>query len=76
MIKGSEGLRFAGTIGDQQDLDAAARLALSCRVYRIDTDDEDFLDGVRSCFNCRYRRWLSNGFSCAKGFPTDLPGQR
>lgn len=76
MLQGSDGLRFVGTIGDQEDLDAAARLAQSCRVYRIDEDDEDYLDGERSCFNCRYRRWLADGFCCARDFPPEAGGGR
>lgn len=76
LIKGSGGLRFMGGIEVQDDLDAAAILALACYAYRIDEDDEDYLDGVRSCFNCRYRRWLAEGFSCAKGFLAEIPGRR
>jgi hypothetical protein len=69
-------MRFLGSILVQEDRDAAVALALSCASYRIDEDDEDYLDGAQSCFNCRYRRWLAEGFSCAKDFPPGIPGGR
>ena len=68
--------RFIGFLEVQADLDAAAVLARACASYRVDADDEDYLDGARSCFNCRYRRWLAKGFSCAKDFPAGVSGRR
>lgn len=65
---------FVGTIDIPEDRQIAAKMATACAGYRIDEDDEDYLDGARSCFNCRYRRWLAEGFSCAKDFPTDVRG--
>ena len=60
---------FTGGVESARDLSAAAGIAAACPSYLIDEDDEDYLDGARSCFNCRYRRWTADGFSCLQGFP-------
>ncbi len=64
---------FRGNLDSPDDLSDASRIAAACPAYMIDEDDEDYLAGARSCFNCRYRRWLANGFSCLKGFPRVSP---
>ncbi|QEM70200.1 hypothetical protein FO488_10750 [Geobacter sp. FeAm09] len=61
---------FRGNLESDDDLAAAAHIAMACPSYRTDEDDEDYLERATSCFNCRYRRWLSSGFLCMKGFPT------
>ena len=58
---------FRGDLAIEDDLRAASAVAKKCPVYSIDEDDEDYCEGARTCFNCRYRRWLADGFSCAKG---------
>ena len=67
IIKNSGDLRFRGTVEDMEDLLAAETIAGDCSVYSIDDDDEDYCEGTRTCFNCRYRRWLADGFLCLKG---------
>jgi hypothetical protein len=59
-------LIFRGTIENADDLLAALAIAARCDAYSIDEDDEDYCEGVRTCFNCRYRRWLTDGFQCLK----------
>jgi hypothetical protein len=61
------GFRFCGSIEDTEDLLAASAIAGKCPAYAIDDDDEDYCEGARTCFNCRYRRWLTEGFGCVKG---------
>jgi len=74
---------FRGSVDSDDDLAAAARAAASCGTYRRDDEDEDPLDGALSCFGCRYRRWVPDGFTCMKGllgratrapFGAEVPG--
>jgi hypothetical protein len=60
-------LEFRGSVHSDDDLAAAARAASACGTYRRDDEDEDPLGGARSCFGCRYRRWIPDGFTCMKG---------
>jgi len=57
---------FRGAIDRDDDLAHAASIAASCSLHRLDDDDEDYLAGARSCFSCRYRRWVPSGFTCMK----------
>jgi hypothetical protein len=61
---------FRGSVDSDDDLAAAARTASACGTYRRDDEDEDPLDGSPSCFGCRYRRWVPDGFTCMKGLLT------
>jgi len=58
---------FRGSVDSDDDLAAAARAASVCGTYRCDDEDEDPLGGALSCFGCRYRRWIPDGFTCMKG---------
>lgn len=42
----------------------AARTAV-CDSYRRDDEDETVDDTV-SCYNCRYRRWTAQSFTCMR----------
>jgi hypothetical protein len=66
-VKGGGCFRFLGSIENEEDTLAAVGIAAKCKEYSIDDDDEDYCEGARTCFNCRYRRWLSDGFECLKG---------
>jgi len=50
-------------------INATAVLAAACPHYRDDVEEEICLEGVLTCYNCRYRRWARAGFSCCKNFP-------
>ncbi|MCX5806015.1 MAG: hypothetical protein NT010_08110 [Proteobacteria bacterium] len=67
IIEESGNIRFCGAVEDDEDILAASEIAAKCPAYSIDDDDEDYCDGARTCFNCRYRRWLADGFECMKG---------
>jgi hypothetical protein len=58
---------FRGSVNDRDDVRIAGLIADTCPDYSLDEDDEDYCDGTRTCFNCRYRRWLAEGFSCVRG---------
>ena len=58
---------FRGSLDHQEDVAAAAARAASCGIFHPDDEDEDYLAGARNCFGCRYRRWVSGGFTCLRG---------
>ena len=47
--------------------DLAASAAAECGDFRRDCEEECFAAAERSCYNCRCRRWLPDGFECMKG---------
>ena len=62
------GVVFIGDIDSAADLIDAALLASRCDGYSRDDDDECYVTGDGpTCFNCRGRRWVSEGFTCMKG---------
>ncbi|BCS55751.1 hypothetical protein [Geobacter sp. SVR] len=73
VVNNGDGISFRGDVANAGDLLAAALLAGKCPDYSIDDDDEDCCDSERSCFTCRYRRWLADGFSCTRGRLSDGP---
>jgi hypothetical protein len=68
IMKDVGGFRFLGSIENTEDSLSASEIAAKCPAYSVDEDDEDYCEGERTCFNCRYRRWLADGFQCMKGF--------
>jgi hypothetical protein len=62
--------RFVGSLDADGDIARAAALAAACGSYRRDDEDEDPLDGAVNCFGCRFRRWVTDGFTCLKGLLT------
>jgi len=51
-------------IGGKNEYAAAARTADHCPNFKLDEEDEMVADQVRSCYNCRYRRWTEDSFIC------------
>ncbi len=60
---------FLGDDSVQEDMDATVVLATACPLYKDDEEEEIYLEGTLTCYNCRYRRWSRTGFSCFKDFP-------
>lgn len=56
------------------DYAGAARIAAGCSAFAADEVDEWAADEARSCFNCRWRRWTTNSFTCM-ALPTPPPGK-
>ena len=52
-----------GKYDAQKALDAAK----NCTVFTEDCEEECVGDDAISCFNCRYRRWTQESFTCMKG---------
>ncbi len=70
IIKENGTRRFVGMFTVDSSLRETEALAGCCLAYTPDDDDEMCIEGTITCFNCRYRRWLRDGFSCARDFPT------
>jgi len=58
-------------LGDDS-INATVVLATACPLYKEDVEEEIYVEGVLTCYNCRYRRWTRAGFSCFKNFPVIL----
>jgi hypothetical protein len=68
VIDTDSGAVFDGNVDSAADLSATAAIASQCAGYSRDDDDECYVDGDDpTCFNCRARRWMAEGFSCMKG---------
>lgn len=50
--------------GGNDDWPGAARMAAHCSAFSPDVEEERVADELRSCFNCRYRRWTAISFTC------------
>ncbi len=53
-------------IGGKDDRPGAAGVAGNCRYFRTDVEEELVADEPVSCYNCRYRRWTADSFTCLK----------
>lgn len=58
---------FIGGMDESPAIAAAARLARDCPSFALDDEDEIYLPGETTCFNCRFRRWIPAGFTCMRG---------
>lgn len=43
----------------------AAAEAMACSRFVLDDEDEQAADELVSCYNCRYRRWMTSSIACA-----------
>ncbi len=50
----------------KEDYCIAAETAQQCKTFFNDDEDETVCDDDRSCYNCRYRRWIADSFECMK----------
>jgi hypothetical protein len=53
-------------IGGKNDWTGAASVAAACRDFHADVEEEIVADEPLSCYNCRYRRWSAESFTCMK----------
>jgi hypothetical protein len=56
----------------RDDWSGAACIAIACKTFHPDEDDEQIADEPRSCYNCRYRRWTVTAFTCCKEMPISI----
>lgn len=52
--------------GGKTAWDEAHQIAVTCRFFEEDVEDEQIADEKVSCYNCRYRRWTMHSFVCCK----------
>jgi len=50
--------------GGRESWLAAAKVAGNCKNFFADDDDEQCAEELLSCYNCRYRRWTPESFTC------------
>jgi hypothetical protein len=50
--------------GGKESWSAAVDLARKCPSFALDVEEERVSDDLRSCYNCRYRRWTVSSFTC------------
>ncbi len=50
--------------GGQHARELAAQAADACTGFVPDDEDELVSDDLRTCYNCRYRRWTVASFEC------------
>lgn len=55
------GREFAG---GKESWAEAGRLALDCRAFVPDVEEEQVAEEELSCYNCRFRRWGASSFTC------------
>ncbi len=60
---------FQGRDDIPEDFGATVTFAGACTSFTIDVEDEVCFEEDQTCYNCRYRSWTYDGFSCLKGFP-------
>jgi hypothetical protein len=46
--------------------EAAAIMARNCNHFSEDDEEEQMAEEPLHCYNCRYRRWTADGFTCEK----------
>lgn len=61
--------QFYGNADLPEVLNTTISMATNCREFQMDVEDEIIYENLTTCYNCRYRRWNSDGFSCFKDFP-------
>jgi hypothetical protein len=60
---------FSGNAESTEVFNATVSIAENCPAFQMDVEDEIVYDNQTTCYNCRYRRWNAEGFSCYKQFP-------
>ncbi|AUI65995.1 MULTISPECIES: molybdopterin biosynthesis protein MoeB [Glaesserella] len=52
---------------DKYHYPKARESAASCPHFTVDADDDELVDSeLQSCFNCLFRRWQKESFTCFK----------
>lgn len=60
---------FSGNPDNEEVFRMTVSMAENCSAFQNDVEEEIVYEGRTTCYNCRYRRWGSNGFSCYQDFP-------
>ena len=59
---------------EQRKFDRTCYIAENCAYYTLDNDEDELYtdESTITCYNCRYRRWLQEGFECMKNQLKDI----
>ncbi|HHT50889.1 MAG TPA: hypothetical protein GXZ78_05395 [Eubacteriaceae bacterium] len=52
--------------GGHYDYKRVEKIALACSNFTEDYEEEQIAEEPISCYNCRYRRWTADSFTCMK----------
>jgi hypothetical protein len=52
--------------GGSEDWKVVAEIAKNCVYFCPDVEEEQVADELRSCYNCKYRRWTRRSFTCLR----------
>lgn len=55
-------------LGGLENWTLASKTARDCDSFFPDDDDEQVSNEPVSCYNCKYRRWGAESFTCMKPF--------
>lgn len=61
--------KFMGNPDSLEVFETTQQMACNCPTFQMDVEDEIVYENQTTCYNCRYRRWDSEGFTCFKDFP-------
>lgn len=61
--------KFSGNPEIAKVLLTTTQMASNCLEFQMDVEDEIIYENKTTCYNCRYRRWELQGFTCFKDFP-------
>lgn len=52
----------------RENYEKAVEQALSCKFFVLDKDEDELVTNTsrNSCYNCLFRRWTKDSFTCAK----------
>lgn len=53
-------------LGGKEEWNGVAMVAESCPAFKEDVEEELVADQLRSCYNCRNRRWTRLSFVCCR----------
>ena len=53
-------------VGGKDDWAGAVKAAGNCSGFRADVEEETVADEPVSCYNCRFRRWTADSFTCQR----------
>ncbi|MGA1933648.1 molybdopterin biosynthesis protein MoeB [Arcobacter sp. YIC-464] len=66
MFEVKDGLKYF--IHGKESYKKAVEQASSCKEFILDKDEDELVTSVQknSCYNCLFRRWTSQSFTCMK----------
>ncbi|MEQ8198181.1 MAG: hypothetical protein ABRQ27_09275 [Clostridiaceae bacterium] len=60
-VNDSKQIEFSG---GKNNWEETIEQASKCSFFKYDVEDEIIEEDVKSCYNCRFRRWTEKSFVC------------